>query len=220
MLLRSTALFLTLLLGPLLPQASAQTAQKFFHDPLLSLTYSYPGRFTSEPPPPAAKSTAASPQCVQSTFAASSTTPVGSTAFLLSTIDNTCPPILHAAQQLGRFTKEQVLRQLTRYGTPVLTDDPTSYTIAGHPAALSMAWAQAPDTPSGKPGVITYAAKACVLGNVPPKGNKKNLDSPVKHVICFDFTTPQKDLLTLLLGFTIQFDNDPPQALIPGSILR
>jgi len=217
--LRNKALFLAVILGVLLPQSFAQS-QKFFHDPLLGLSYSYPGRFAPEPPVPPAKSEPSSPPCVQPSLTASTTTTAGSTAFLFSTIDKTCPAVLQAAQEhLGSFTKEQVLRQLKRYGTPSITDDPSRYTIAGHPAAITLAWAQAPDTPSGKPGAVTYAAKACVLGSVPAK-SKKEPPVDIKHVICFDFTTPQRDLLTLLLGFTIQFDNDPPQALVPGSILR
>jgi hypothetical protein len=79
-----------------------------------------------------------------------------------------------------------------------------------------------PDTaPPGKTLVTTtYAAKACVLGNVAVKATKNDPAQPTKHIFCFDFTTQQKDLLPLILGFTIQFDQGKTQSLVPGNILR
>ncbi len=145
----------------------------------------------------------------------------GNSVFVLSSIDDTCPGVLNTAvQKLGSFTREQILRQLKKYGTPEITQEPNRYNIDGHPAAITMASAEAADTPPGKRPTTTYAAKACVLGNVPVKGSKSDPAPVTKHVFCFDFTTPHKNLLTQMLAFTIQFDQDQPQPLVPGSILR
>jgi hypothetical protein len=73
----------------------------------------------------------------------------------------------------------------------------------------------------GKIPATAYAAKACVLGNIPVKPKKKS--DPVeatRHVLCFDFTTLHKDLYTLLFAFSMQFDTDPPQPMVPGSVIR
>lgn len=190
-----------------------------FHDPLLNITYFYPGRFV-----PAAAATEPGPQCVKSTLSGSSTTPIDTSVFVLSTIDNTCPAILNGAAHLGPFVREQLLRQLKRYGDPVITQDPTRYTIDGHPAVIAVASAK----PAADPALnnltavkTTYAAKACFLGNVPVKPHKKSdpVDPP-KHVLCFDFTTQQQTLLSLMFSFSLQFDNNSPQPLVPGSALR
>jgi len=215
------------------PDQPASSAPKSFHDPLLNITYFYPGRFTPAPPEPAAPNPAASsssqpsssPQCVQSTLSASSSAPATTSVFVLSTIDGTCPGILHgAATDLSAFTREQILRQLKRYGDPVITQEPAHYVIDGHPAALTLASAQ-PAEASGSANItqpkITYAAKACWLGNVPVKSHKRSdpAEQP-KHVLCFDFTTNHRDLISLLFAFSIQFDNGTPTPLIPGSTLR
>jgi hypothetical protein len=198
---------------------------KSFHDALLNVTYFYPGRFTPEPPSPnAAKAEAASPQCAHADLSAASTSPAGPTVFVLSTIDNTCPNVLHGAStDLAAFTREQILRQLKRYGDPVITQEPTHYVIDGHPAIIAVASAQPPaETTLNNilPVKVTYAAKACVLGNIPVKPRKHEVVEPTKHVLCFDFTTQERDLLSLMFGFTIQFDDHGPQPLVPGSALR
>src|SRR6185312_6490097 len=118
-------------------QAPTPSGPRVFHDASLGVTYFYPSRFT--PAQPAAAPRAAH-QCAQSIFSGTSTTPVGSTVFVLSTIDNTCPEVLQwAARQLGDFTREQVLRQLKQYGDPTVMRDPTRYSIDGHPAAITIA---------------------------------------------------------------------------------
>ena len=225
MVLRFTASILLLICGTAFSQTPDQPASnlpKAFHDALLNITYYYPGRFT---PAASASSSAQNHLCAQSTLSASSVAPVGTSVFVLSTIDNTCPSVLHgAATDLGAFTREQILRQLKQYGDPIITQEPTHYTIDGHPAVISLASAQLPETPGTSgitPPKITYAAKACFLGNVPVKPRKRSdpVDQP-RHVLCFDFTTQERDLLPLMFSFSMQFDKDSPQPLVPGSALR
>jgi hypothetical protein len=193
---------------------------KIFRDAALAVTYSYPGEFVAEKAVAPPKADPAKPRCVESTLTGGSTTKLGSSVFVLSTMDDTCPGVLqNASRQLSSFTKEQILRQLKSYGTPAVTQEPVHYSIDGHPAAVTMGSAQ-PDAQPGKTTTTTYAAKACVLGNVAVKATKSEPAQPTKHILCFDFTTQQKDLLPLMLGFTIQFDEGKPQSLVPGNILR
>jgi hypothetical protein len=194
---------------------------KIFRDTALAITYSYPGEFVAEKVVAPPKADSATPRCVQSTLSGGSTTKLGSSVFVLSTMDDACPGVLlNASRQLGSFTKEQILRQLKSYGTPMVTQDTVRYSIAGHPAAITMGSAQPDGAQPGKMPVTTYAAKACVLGNVAVKATKSEPAQPTKHVVCFDFTTQQKDLLPLMLSFTIQFDQGKPESLVPGNILR
>ena len=194
---------------------------KIFRDAALAVTYSYPSEFTAEKITASPKKDPATPRCVQSTLSGGSTSKLGSSVFVLSTMDDACPGVLlNASKQLGPFTKEQILRQLKGYGTPVVMQEPVRYSIEGHPAAVTMGSAQASDAKPGKTPVTTYAAKACVLGNVAVKATKTEPAQPTKHVLCLDFTTQQRDLLPLILGFTIQFDEGKPQSLVPGNILR
>jgi hypothetical protein len=195
---------------------------KSFHDSALNITYFYPGRFVPDPsslaPKPSADPT---PKCAHSTLFANSSNAVDSSSFVLSTIDNTCPNVLHGATLLGPFVREQILRQLKQYGEPTVTQEPTSYTVDGHPAAIVLASVPMPVTPENKLPRTTYAAKACVLGNVPVKARRKSEPvEPTRHVLCFDFTTLHSDLYSLMFAFTMQFDTDAPQAMVPGSVIR
>lgn len=229
MVLRSAASFLLLAVcAAALSQTSGQTAPSgphIFHDSALGITYFYPERFTPAQLAPAKAE--AKPNCAQSTLTGSSASPVGTSAFVLSSIGNVCPTVLHgAASNLDAFTREQVLRQLKQYGDPVITQDPTHYTIDGHPAAITIASVKhtaAADTAGNSniiPPQMTYAAKACVLGEVPEKHSKASLADQTTHIVCFDFTTQQRDLLPLMLAFTVQFDGHGPQPIVPGSVLR
>jgi hypothetical protein len=227
MLLRSSALFVLLLLG-VGAAAPSQTSDppnpnipKSFHDSLLSVTYFYPGRFTPDPESIAPKSGSdGAPRCAHSTLFANSVTPVDTSSFVLSTIDNTCPNILRGATLLGPFIREQILRQLKQYGEPTITQEPTHYAIDGHPAAIVLASVPMPEV-KGKIPTTTYAAKACVLGNIPVKPKKKSDPvDPTRHVLCFDFTTLHQDLYHLMFAFSMQFDTDAPQPMVPGSVIR
>jgi len=228
MMFRSAALFFLLLVSAVALPQSADSSQapanpnapKSFHDALLNVTYFYPGRFVADPSV-SAVSTDATPKCAHSTFFANSNAPTGTSSFVLSTIDGTCPNVLRGATQLGPFIREQIIRQLKQYGEPTVTQEATKYTIDGHPAAIVLASVPIPVTPTNKLPTITYAAKACVLGNIPVKPRKKSDPvEPTRHVLCYDFTTPHSDLLTLMFAFSMQFDNDAPQPIVPGSVIR
>jgi hypothetical protein len=224
MVLRSSAFLLLLVCATALAQTANQpnpNVPKSFHDPALNVTYFYPGRFVPDPESVAPKPNAdATPKCAHSTLFANSSTPIDISSFVLSTIDSTCPNVLHGATLLGPFVREQILRQLKQYGEPTVTQEPTNYTIDGHPAAIVLASVPMPET-KGKIPTTTYAAKACVLGNIPVKPSKKSIPvEPTRHVLCFDFTTQHSDLYTLMFGFSMQFDNDSPQPMVPGSVIR
>jgi hypothetical protein len=221
---RFVAFFLLLVCTAAFSQTSDQSdprIPKSFRDPALNVTYFYPGRFVPDPASLAPKpGTDGAPRCAHSTLFANSVTPVDTSSFVLSTIDNTCPNVLHGATLLGPFIREQILRQLKQYGEPTINQEPTNYFIDGHPAAIVLASVPMPDV-KGRIPTTTYAAKACVLGNIPVKAKKKSDPvEPTRHVLCFDFTTLHKDLYTLLFAFSMQFDNDPPQPMVPGSVIR
>lgn len=186
------------------------------------MTYFYPGRFVPDPESIAPKPNAdATPKCAHSTLFANAVSPVDTSSFVLSTIDNTCPNVLKGAILLGPFIREQIIRQLKQYGEPTVTQEPTSYFIDGHQASIVLASVPMPVTPENRLPRITYAAKACVLGNIPVKPKKKTDQvEPTRHVLCFDFTTLHQDLYTLMFAFTMQFDNDQPQPMVPGSVIR
>jgi len=226
MVLRFPAFFLlSLVCATALAQTPDQpnsNVPKSFHDPALNVTYFYPGRFVPDPAGVAPKANdGASPKCAHSTLFANSVTPVDTASFVLSTIDNTCPNVLRGATFLGPFIREQILRQLKQYGEPTITQEPTSYAIDGHPAAIVLASVPMPVTPGNNIPRTTYAAKVCVLGNIPVKPRKKSDPvEPTRHVLCFDFTTLHSDLYTLMFAFTMQFDKDSPLPMVPGSVIR
>jgi hypothetical protein len=234
MVLRTSAFLLLFLVCASATQILSQTPEpttepansnmpKSFHDAALNITYFYPGRFTPAPANPTQSSSTASdlPKCAHSTLFANSITPVDTTSFVLSTIDNTCPEVLHGATNIGPFIREQILRQLKQYGEPTVTQEPTPYAIDGHPAAIVLASVPMPATPDDHLPRTTYAAKVCMLGNIPVKPRKKSEQpEPTRHVLCFDFTTLHSDVLNIMFGFSMQFDNDTPQPMVPGSVIR
>jgi hypothetical protein len=70
---------------------------KSFYDEALNITYFYPAAFVDAPP----NSTPVDPsKCIKSALFAYSVTPVDSSSFALSTIDNTCPETLRSASEL------------------------------------------------------------------------------------------------------------------------
>jgi len=195
---------------------------KSFYDAPLNITYFYPGRFTPDPPAPSAPADpSAPPKCAHSTLYANSITPADTSAFVLSTIDDTCPAVLHGAVNLGPFVREQIIRQLKQYGEPKITQEPTLYAIDGHPAAIVLASVPMPPLPDNHLPRTTYAAKACMLGNVPvaPR-HRHDPVPPTRHVLCFDFTTLHSDVLNILFSFSMEFDKDTPQPIVPGSVIR
>jgi hypothetical protein len=204
------------------PQATGEHDSgtlKSFHDDVLDITYFYPAEFVPALPASTPALVGAS-KCMQPTLFAYSVTPIENSSFALTTIDNTCPEIPRGASQLGSFTREQVLRQLKQYGDPTIIQAPTNYTIAGHPAAITLASVAIP-AGTGKVAPIIYAAKACALGTVPLRTRKKSDPvEPVTYILCFDFTTQNSGMLTQMFSFIIQFENTPPEPMFPGSDIR
>jgi hypothetical protein len=192
---------------------------KSFHDDALNITYFYPPHFEQAPSAAGANGNALSTNCVQTKLIANSGIPAGPSTFILSTIDDTCPEALREASSLGPFTRAQILRQLKQYGEPTISREPFRYMIDGHSAAISLASVQA-SSESDHARTI-YAAKACALGSIPVRRHKKSDPAgPVSRVLCFDFTTQNRDLLDTMFSFIIQFDNDPPAPLFPGTFRR
>ena len=176
-------------------QAASNTI-KSFHDDALNITYFYWADFVRAPS--RAPVASGESKCIKPTLFANSDTAGESSSFTLSTIDNTCPEFLSRAIALGPFTREQALLQLKQYGEPTITQAPVLYTIAGHPAAITVASVSIPASP-GKIARAIYAAKVCALGNVPAKAHKKSDPTePVTHVVCIDFTTQNGGLPTRL----------------------
>jgi hypothetical protein len=221
--LRSASSFLFFLVSVMgLPQITNQPNPDMlesFHDRVLNITYFYPSQYAPTLPPSTTAS-AGTPKCVQSTLFANSVTPVDTSSFALSTIDNTCPDVLGRAIQLGPFTREQILRQLKQYGEPAIFQEPTHYAIDGHPAVITLASVSMP-VGSGKPPRTTYAAKACALGSVSVKA-RKNLRpaKPDSRVLCFDFTTQNSGQLNLMFSFVMQFEDAPIEPIFPASAIR
>ncbi|HEY6850871.1 MAG TPA: hypothetical protein VI320_32275 [Terracidiphilus sp.] len=150
-------------------QAASNTT-KIFRDDALNITY-----FDSADCVPALSGIQVAPvdesKCIKPTLFANSVTAGGNCSFTFSTIDNTCPELVHKASELRSFMRELALLQLKQYGEPTINEVPVLYTIAGHPAAITEASVSIPASP-GKLAQTIYAAKACALGNIPAKSHK------------------------------------------------
>jgi hypothetical protein len=189
---------------------------KSFHDDALNITYFYPSHFA--PVAVAPDSNPVTAKCAQTTLVAKSAIPAGPSSFVVSMIDDTCPDALREATSLGAFTRFQLLRQLKQYGEPTVSREPTRYFIGGRSAAITLASVSLP--PANHQAARTiYAAKACALDGIPVRRRRKSDPvDPIHRVLCFDFTTQNSDLVNLMFSFIIQFDNDPPEPLFPGSV--
>jgi hypothetical protein len=221
--LRYSSIFLLLLVCltalPQPPDRSNPDVLERFHDDALNITYFYPSRFTPLPFPPTTALSSDMRKCVQPTLFANSISPINTSSFVLSTVDNTCPDVLRFATQLRPFIREKILNQLKQYGQPSVIQEPTSYTIDGRAAAVTLASVVMPAT-SGKVARTIYTVKACVLGSLPAKKRKKSEPAgPSTHVLCFDFTTQNSALLNLMFSFIVQFDDAPPEPMFPGRVL-
>src|ERR1700744_2773515 len=98
----------------------------------------------------------------------------------------------------------QLLRQLKQFGEANITHDPTRYIIDGRPAAITLGSVSIPpgDHHAGK---TIYAAKACALNDIPGGShNKSDRENSVGRVLCFDFSTENSDLISLMFAFIIQ----------------
>ena len=137
---------------------------------------------------------------------------------MLSTIDHACPELLRKATALGPFTRVQLLRQLKQFGEANISHDPTRYIIDGRPAAITLGSVSIPPA-DHQAGKTIYAAKACALSDIPSGGHKKSdPENSAGRVLCFDFSTENSDLISLMFAFIVQFDNDPPAPLFPVNV--
>ena len=191
---------------------------KSFHDDALNITYFYPAHFAPVPDRPSGSADAVVGKCAETTLIAESAIQAGPSSFVLSKIDHACPELLHKATALGPFTRVQLLRQLKQFGEANISHEPTRYMIDGRPAAITLGSVSIPPA-DHHPGKTIYAAKACALSDIPSGGHKKSdpTDS-VGRVLCFDFSTENSDLISLMFAFIIQFENDPPAPLFPDSV--
>lgn len=215
-----SVVFCALVTIPCLAQTGSTSpapALKIFHDASHDFILGYPGEFT---PVAQAANKSGAGQCVQSILTAGSETKLGSSAFVVSVIDATCPGVLKQAEQPGSFTREQILRQLKGYGMATLTQEPFRYSIDGRSAAVTLASASPDDSAAaGSHKPTTYAAKACFLSDIPKNVGKKTA-SANGEVICFDYTTQNRELLTRILSFTVTFADGQTRPVVPGSALR
>ena len=199
---------------------SSAPALRIFQDSALDITLGYPGEFTPVVGDHPASKSGGEKQCVRSILTAGSQGKLGSSAFVVSVIDSACPGVLKQAEQQGSFTREQILRQLKGYGMASLTQEPFRYSIDGRPAAVTLAMAQPDDTTNAAGRKPTYAAKACVLSNIPEKSSGKQNAVVNNEVICLDYTTQNRELLMRLLSFTIKFGDREMHPVVPGNALR
>jgi hypothetical protein len=199
-------------------QERTRNLPKSFHDDALNITYFYPAHFETVSDQAGVSSDSATDKCAKTILIAESSIPAGPSSFVLSSIDHACPELVRKANALGPFTRMQLLRQLKPFGQANISREPTRYIIDGRPAAITVGSASVPpaDHHAGK---TIYAAKACALSNI-PGGNRKKPDATdsVGRILCFDFSTENSDLVSLMFAFIIQFDDDPPVSLFPGSV--
>jgi hypothetical protein len=183
-------------------QERAKNLPKIFHDDALNITYFYPAHFEPVPEQPAAPDS-----CARTTLIANSAIPAGPSSFVLTRIEPGCPDLLHKATALGPFTRVQLLRQLKHFGEARISHEPTRYIIDGRPAAITVGSVSIPSADHHAAKTI-YAAKACALSDTHGGG----------RVLCFDFSTENSDLISLMFAFIIQFDDGPPAPLFPVSV--
>jgi len=191
---------------------------KSFHDDALNITYFYPAHFAPVPDQVGVRSDAVTDKCAKTTLIAESAIPAGPSSFVLSKIDHACPELLRKATALGPFTRVQLLQQLKQFGEASIIHEPMRYMIDGRPAAMTLGSVSIPPADHHAAKTI-YAAKACALSDISSGGHKKSDPAnSVGRVLCFDFSTENSDLISLMFAFIIQFDNDPPAPLFPGNI--
>jgi hypothetical protein len=232
---RIAALFLLFLIASAPAQSPVQSsnssqlpAMKTFKELDFDMTFIYPASYVPvDPKAPAPstytspKSRPANPHCVQTPLAVGTNTP-DTSALVFSIIDDACPTILRDAQKLGDFVQTQILRQLKRYGTPTITKGPSLYTFDGRSAAVILANATPDATKAAPKAVTTYAAKVCMFANITAYtfGKVPSHLTAENSVICFDFTTRQRDLLTPMFDLPIVFGDSTPRSMVPAAILR
>ena len=195
----------------------------------------------------AGESSSAPPPCVQAPLSVG-TNAADNSALVVSIIDDACPGVLRQAQKIGDFVHAQLLRQLQRYGTPVITTDTRTFPFDGRPAAVILGNATPAATPTVKPDDpkaakpddpkaakpdsktkpasytgTTYAAKVCMFAKVPPAstfGKVTHKFTADDSILCFDFTSHKPDRITPLLYLPVTFEDVNPRSLVPAAVLR
>ena len=208
----SRSLFLLLSLCAAGQSQTTERLPKSFHDDALNITWFYPPHFETVTDHPASSDT-----CAKTTLIADSAIPAGPSSFVLTRIEPVCSELIQKATALGPYTRVELLRQLKQFGEARISHEPTRYIIDGRPAAITVGSVSVPSA-DHRAGKTIYAAKACALSDIPAAGRKKPDQPEIGHVLCFDFSTENSDLISLMFAFIIQFDNDPPAPLFPGSI--
>jgi len=198
-------------------QERTRNLPKSFHDDALNITYFYPAHFEPVTGQPGPRSEPAPDKCVKTTLIAESGISAGPSSFVLTSIDPDCSALIRKATALGPFTRVQLMRQLKQFGDARINHEPTRYMIDGRSAAITVGSVSISPT-DHHAGKTIYAAKACALGDDPSEGRKKSDQTIVGRVLCFDFSTENSDLISLMFAFIVQFDNDPPAPLFPGSV--
>jgi hypothetical protein len=189
-----------------------------FHDDALNITYFYPAHFAPVTDLPVVAGKAIANECAETTLVAESAAKAGPSSFVVSKIERACPELLRKASALGPFTRAQLMRQLEPFGEARISHETTQYLIDGRPAAITLGSVSIPaaDHSAGK---TIYAAKACALSDI-PNGTHKKSDpaNSAGRVLCFDFSTENSDLISLMFAFVVQFNDDPPAPLFPASV--
>jgi hypothetical protein len=185
---------------------------KSFHDDALNITYFYPAHFETVTDQPGSSDT-----CAKTTLIADSAIPAGPSSFVLTRIEPACSELIHKATALGPFTRVELLRQLKQFGEARISHEPTRYIIDGRPAAITVGSVSIPSA-DRRAGKTIYAAKACALSDIPGAGRKKPHQPDIGPVLCFDFSTENSDLISLMFAFIIQFADGPPAPLFPGTV--
>jgi hypothetical protein len=188
-----------------------------FHDDALNITYFYPAHFAPVTNLPVVGGAIAN-ECAETTLIAESAAKAGPSSFVLSKIEPACPGPLRKASALGPFTRVQLMRQLEPFGEARISHETTQYLIDGRPAAITLGSVSTSAADHGA-GKTIYAAKACALSDIPNGSHHKS--DPANsggRVLCFDFSTENSDLISLMFAFVVQFNNDPPAPLFPASV--
>jgi hypothetical protein len=247
----SLLLLITIVPAPS-PAQSQPPAMKAFKELDFGMTFVYPADFvpadakatapTEYALPttkPVSESSSAPPPCVQAPLSVG-TNAADNSALVVSIIDDACPGVLRQAQKIGDFVHAQLLRQLQRYGTPVITTDARTFPFDGRPAAVILGnatpaatpAATAAAAPTAKPDSktmpapytgTTYAAKVCMFAKVPAAstfGKVSHQFTADNSVLCFDFTSHKSDRIMPLLYLPVTFEDLNPRSLVPAAVLR
>lgn len=183
-----------------------------FHDDALNMTYFYPAHFAALRDASAMVRAAA--PCVETKLHVRSTAWSGASSFAVTSVDDKCLESLHEPTplglSLGPWMRTQIQRELAPLGVTTITQEPLRYLIHGQVAYITRALVAMPVTEGGS-ARTTYAVKACAAMQAP------GVKNPGHPILCYDFTTQNSDLLSLMFAFIVQFADGPPEPLFLAS---